>query len=179
MFKLIISSVDDQPISWLQFVPTMSVAAAFIVGLIAAVIAYKNVSRQLANGRLLAASNYWEGRADALRSKRATAKSLLQEIETMRPYLEKGISVTPVVFPKLVDGIGRLSTACIGPVIGFYTELSIFSSERETGKAPDKSVAKAIADKAVTELTKFMDDTRKELDDAQDRIRQHKLPGVR
>ena len=93
-------------------------------------------------------------RYDAVRSKRATAKALREEINALKD-LQYSSHVQPVVFRAITSSIGRLNENSIGSVVRFYASLE---NREQVGQAK----LDARADKAVSDLDKFLCATEEE-----------------
>lgn len=175
MFELIVSNTYPNAPSTLSLIPTVAPAIAIVVATAVAAISYVSVKRQWAHNRLQLEISHWEERSDAIRSKRATAKSLRQEILTIKALIERGSAPEPIVFGKLVDELGRLSTRCIETVIDFHFEYGIWT-KLEVKLQPDSRLAViAAAERANIEIDRLLGDTRRELDQAKSEIDRRKF----
>lgn len=95
-------------------------------------------------------------RYEAVRSKRATAKAIREEIALLKD-LEGDADVDPIVFQSLCPSVGRLNEKSIASVVKFYGGYA--KRSKVGGEEMRNRAAQAIAD-----LDKFLESTEAELD---------------
>lgn len=138
-----LSTLSDCSQAALDYAPLLSA----LVALLALAAGAFHVSRQLKQSALLT-------RYEAVRHKRAIAKALRDEIETLANLAASGHKATPEIFLAVAADIGRLDDESIRDVVRFYAS---YNAE----PASTKEELALLKHKSITSLDSFIEEKTK------------------